>query len=53
LKLKDASLWVSVYKDDDEAYAIWKDVVKIPAARIIKFGEKENFWPSEAPTKGP
>ena len=53
LQLKTYNLWVSVYKDDDEAYGIWKDVIKVPAGKIIKFGEKENFWPSEAPSKGP
>ena len=53
LRLKGENLWVSVYKDDDEAYDIWKDVIKVPKEKIIKFGEKENFWPSEAPTKGP
>jgi len=53
LELKVDRLWVSVYKDDEEAYNIWKDVIKIPKEKIIKFGEKENFWPSEAPSKGP
>jgi len=53
LKIDPAKLWASVYKDDGEAYDIWKDVVKIPRDRIVKFGEKDNFWPSEAPTKGP
>lgn len=53
LRLKAENLWVSVYKDDDEAYNIWKDAIKVPKEKIIKFGEKENFWPSEAPTKGP
>lgn len=53
LQLKTYNLWVSVYKDDSEAYNIWKDVIKVPEEKIIKFGEKENFWPSEAPSKGP
>ncbi len=53
LKVDPKKLWVSVYKDDTEAYNIWKDVIKVPLVRIIKLGEKENFWPSEAPTKGP
>jgi len=53
LKLDDGKLWVSVYKDDAEAYSIWRDVIKVPEKRIVKFSEKENFWPSEAPTKGP
>ena len=43
----------SVYEDDIEAYNIWKDVIRLPADKIKKFGEKENFWPAEAPTKGP
>jgi alanyl-tRNA synthetase len=53
LKVDPEKLWVSVYKDDDEAYSIWKNDIKIPAVKIIKLGEKENFWPSEAPSKGP
>jgi alanyl-tRNA synthetase len=53
LKISPDKLWASVYKDDDEAYAIWRDVIKIPEARMVKMGEKDNFWPSEAPSKGP
>ena len=53
LGLRVDRLWVSVYKDDEEAYNIWKDVIKVSAEKIMKFGEKENFWPSEAPSKGP
>jgi alanyl-tRNA synthetase len=53
LRLKVDRLWVSVYKDDDEAYGIWRDDIKVPAEKIVKFGSRENFWPSEAPAKGP
>lgn len=53
LKIPQGRLWVSVYKDDDEAYNIWKDSIKIPTGRIVKLGEKDNFWPSQAPSKGP
>ena len=53
LKIDPERLWASVYKDDDEAYKIWKDIIKISVHKIMKFGEKDNFWPSEAPTKGP
>ncbi len=35
-------IWVSVYKDDDEAFALWEK--HIPASRLVRFGEKENFW---------
>jgi len=46
-------LWVSVYQDDDQAYKIWKDKIGIPEKKIIKLGDKDNFWPAEAKTKGP
>lgn len=35
-------IWVSVFRDDDEAYALWEK--HIPSKRIVRFGEKENFW---------
>jgi alanyl-tRNA synthetase len=35
-------IYVSVYKDDDEAFALWEK--HIPAKRLVRFGEKENFW---------
>ena len=53
VNLKEDDLWVSVYKDDDEAYNIWKDHIGVPAKRIVKLGDKENFWPANAPTLGP
>ena len=46
-------LTVSVYLDDDEAYNIWRDEIKLPAERIQRFGEKDNFWPASAPSQGP
>ncbi|MDD5439954.1 MAG: alanine--tRNA ligase, partial [Candidatus Omnitrophica bacterium] len=46
-------LWISVYQDDREAYDIWKDIVGIKPERMVKFGAKDNFWPSNAPTDGP
>jgi alanyl-tRNA synthetase len=44
---------VTVFADDDAAFALWRDVVKLPEARIYRFGEKENFWPASAPSQGP
>lgn len=35
-------IFPTVYKDDDEAFEIWKNYV--PEERITRFGEKENFW---------
>jgi len=53
LKIPNDRLWVSVYQDDIEAYDLWKNEVKIPVKRIIRLGDKDNFWPAEAKTKGP
>jgi alanyl-tRNA synthetase len=53
LKLPEKKLWVSVYNDDDETYAIWRDAVKVPEKKIIRLGDKENFWPSNAKQEGP
>ena len=53
LKLPSDRLWITVYEQDDEALAIWRDRIKIPAVRMVKLGAKDNFWPSNAPTEGP
>lgn len=46
-------LWATIYLDDDEAFDIWRKDIGLPESRIYRFGEKENFWPAEAPSKGP
>jgi alanyl-tRNA synthetase len=43
-KLPKDRLFASVYKNDDEAMEIWKTVTDIPHDRILRFGDKENFW---------
>ena len=50
-KLPKEKLLVTVYAEDDEAYAIWKDQIGIPADRIIRIGDNkgaryasDNFW---------
>ncbi len=53
LKFDPARLTITVYLDDDEAYGIWHDEVKVPANRITRMGEDDNFWPAGAPTHGP
>lgn len=37
-------LWATVYKDDDEAFDLWTKVTDISPDRILRFGEKDNFW---------
>ncbi len=44
LSIPKERLWVSVYEEDDEAYAIWKDTVGIPSARIVRLGKEHNWW---------
>jgi alanyl-tRNA synthetase len=44
LKLDTNRLYVSVYKDDQEAADIWHQQEGVPLERIFRFGEKDNFW---------
>ncbi len=44
LKLDPDKLWPSVYEDDDEAFAIWRDDIGIPEEKITRLGKKDNFW---------
>ena len=44
LGLPTDRLWVTIFKDDDQAYGIWHDRVGVAADRIIRLGEKDNFW---------
>ncbi len=37
-------LWPSVYEEDDEAYALWRDVIGVPEERIVRMGKADNFW---------
>jgi alanyl-tRNA synthetase len=37
-------LWVSIYLDDDEAHDLWRKLVGVPEDRIVRLGEKDNFW---------
>ncbi len=42
--LPKEKLWVTIYKNDDEAEAIWKKVTGFGSEKILRFGEKDNFW---------
>ncbi len=48
-QLPKDKLWVTVYQTDDEAYNIWQKDIGVPAARIVRIGDKpgggsDNFW---------
>jgi len=53
LGLEPERLYVTIYKDDDEAFGFWTQDVGLPASHIIRFDADENFWPADAPKKGP
>lgn len=44
LGIPESRLYVSVYKDDDEAYDIWHHDVGLPKEKIFRFGKEDNFW---------
>lgn len=44
MRLPKDKLWVTVFREDDEAYGIWRDQIGIPEERLIRMGEKDNFW---------
>ena len=46
-------LTVTIYLDDEEAFNIWKNDIGLSVDRISREDEDENFWPAEAPSKGP
>jgi alanyl-tRNA synthetase len=53
LGLDPTRLTVTVYLDDQEAYDIWNTEIKLPANRISREDEGENFWPASSPSLGP
>ena len=42
--LPKEKLWVTVYKEDDEAFEIWNKNVGVAKKKIVRMGEKDNFW---------
>ena len=43
-KLDKSRLWVTVYKDDDESADLWIKHTDVDPSRVLKFGNKDNFW---------
>ncbi len=37
-------LWATVFTDDDDAFKLWKQVAGLTNDRILRLGEKDNFW---------
>ncbi len=45
----EKDLWVTVYKDDEEAISLWREIAGIPFERIQKRGMKDNYWSTGQP----
>ncbi|MGA9855802.1 MAG: alanine--tRNA ligase [Gammaproteobacteria bacterium] len=50
-KLPPERMWITIYKDDDEAYGIWTQEVGVPKERVVRVGDNkgtpyasDNFW---------
>ncbi|MEO5653546.1 MAG: alanine--tRNA ligase [Marmoricola sp.] len=50
--LEESKLYPSVYEDDPEAVALWKQVTGLPDERIIRLGKSENYWSMGVPGPG-
>lgn len=37
-------LYATIYKDDEESFHVWHDIVGMPEDHIYRFGEDENYW---------
>ena len=44
LGLPAEKLYITVHRDDDEAYNIWHDEIRVPPERILRLGDEDNFW---------
>ena len=44
LGLNPQQLWVSVFREDDEAFQLWEQIEDLPKGRIVRMDEKDNFW---------
>jgi alanyl-tRNA synthetase len=37
-------LWATVHYSDDEAFDLWREIADLPASRVLRLGDKDNFW---------
>ena len=44
LKLPKSRIWVTIFVEDDEAFELWCSETDIDSKRVVRLGEKENFW---------
>ena len=53
LELPEDKLYVSIYKDDDEAYEIWTKEVGVDPSHMVRLGKEDNFWEHGSGPCGP
>jgi alanyl-tRNA synthetase len=46
MKLPKEKIWVSIYEKDEESADIWQKETDVDPRRIVRMGEKDNFWPA-------
>ncbi|WP_324717579.1 alanine--tRNA ligase [Carboxydochorda subterranea] len=44
LEIDPERLWVSIYRDDDEAFDLWHREIGLSPERIVRLGKEDNFW---------
>ncbi|MDP3938941.1 MAG: alanine--tRNA ligase [Deltaproteobacteria bacterium] len=44
LGIDPGRLWITVFREDDEAAGVWRDRIGVPAERITRMDEEDNFW---------
>lgn len=50
LEIDPDRLWVSIYKDDDEAFEIWTKDIGLDPKKIVRMGKEDNFWGPVGPS---
>ena len=53
LEIPKELLWPSVYENDEEAYAIWRDRIGVEEGHIVRLGKADNFWEHGSGPCGP
>ncbi len=53
LEIPEDRLWPSIYENDEEAYAIWRDKIGVPEEHIVRLGKADNFWEHGSGPCGP
>ncbi|MFD6818110.1 alanine--tRNA ligase [Microbacterium sp. NPDC060132] len=52
LGFDEKDMWVTVYETDDEAEAIWRDIIGLKPERIQRLGRADNYWNTGQPGPG-